>query len=520
MGVNICCCDKKYQNAIKLLDIGSYKRTESSNIITGNNNIYNQNENIISMNENLEGKINCKVINQILFNEKKFIRNIIKIQSNFRNYIKRIKGKEKEIEEDSEKEIENENHNEKYSENNSGKDSQKSTHKEEILNLRMNLEKAQIYFSTNSFRNNEISENIINDNIINNEESKRFYPFNIKAKLKTDYKFSGFIKTKLNKEIIEKSNISLKNNEEKLGLIKHGFGKFIFNDGTEFCGIFNENNLQIYGKYSNINQKNKNIGNKNEKEIVITDNLNYEEFIGEYKDYMSEGFGIYKNYINHLKITGIFNNSGLSGIGIEDSEVGGYIYSGEFKNNKKEGYGTIIWKDGNKYKGEFKNNQLNGYGIIEYPGEKYYQGEVKNGRIDGFGEFYWKNEKRYIGNYKNDKRNGFGIYIFKTKDNKNSKPTKEKDSDNKYYDDNSDMNNISAYIGFWKNGNIDGFGMKINNHEIKYGLWENGIKRQYLDNIHNYIKCIDKEYIKLFLASYSEVIHFIENCLKINPEIQ
>ena len=41
------------------------------------------------------------------------------------------------------------------------------------------------------------------------------------------------------------------------------------------------------------------------------------------------------------------------------------------------------------------------------------------------------------------------------------------------------MDNISAYIGFWKNGNMDGFGMKINNLDIKYGLWENGIKRQY-----------------------------------------
>ena len=82
------------------------------------------------------------------------------------------------------------------------------------------------------------------------------------------------------------------------------------------------------------------------------------------------------------------------------------------------------------------------------------------------------------------------------------------------------MNNISAYIGFWKNGNMDGFGMKINDHEIKYGLWESGIKRKYLDNIQIYIKCIDKIYIKLFLTSHSDVIHFIDNCLKINPEIQ
>ena len=195
--------------------------------------------------------------------------------------------------------------------------------------------------------------------------------------------------------------------------------KVIFhNDGTEFCGIFNENNLETYGKYSNINQRNKNIEDKNDKEIIITDNVNYEEFMGEYKDYISDGFGIYKNFITNLKISGIFNINGISWIGIEESAEGGYIYTGEFNNNKKEGYGTITWKDGNKYKGEFKNNQLYGYGIIEFPGQKYYQGEIKNGRMDGFGEFFWKDEKRYIGNYKNDKRNGFGIFIFKSNNSK------------------------------------------------------------------------------------------------------
>ena len=79
--------------------------------------------------------------------------------------------------------------------------------------------------------------------------------------------------------------------------------------------------------------------------------------------------------------------------------------------NKKDGIGTIIWKDGSKYQGQFKNNQMNGYGMIEYPEKNYYQGEIKKGKMEGYGQFFWSDRKKYIGYYKNDKRNGFGVYF-------------------------------------------------------------------------------------------------------------
>ena len=225
------------------------------------------------------------------------------------------------------------------------------------------------------------------------------------------YKYSGYVKKKLRKRnsslknnnsehsnLLEKKDVM--DNEEKSGTIKEGFGKFIFYDGAEFCGIFHDNVLQKFGKYSIINQKNNNILQKNDKEVIITGNVNYEEFCGEYKDYVQDGFGIYKNYITNIKITGSFNYNGIFGVGIEESLEGGYIYAGEFNNNKKEGYGTIIWKDGAKYEGEFKDNQINGYGIIEFQEQNYYLGEIKLERMEGFSEFFWKFEKKYICNFK------------------------------------------------------------------------------------------------------------------------
>ena len=377
----------------------------------------------------------------------------------------------------------------------------------------MNLAVSETVFSSNSFHNSQISENTNNKN--SKEDTFIVFPFNIKNKRKMNYKYSGYVyKKNKNKKSEKQSSLEEEkgsnDKKEKSGLIKEGFGKFIFNDGSEFCGIFHENILQQYGKYTNIN---KNGGNRNDKEIIITDNLNYEEYIGEYKDYVPNGFGIYKNYITNLKITGIFKNNTFSDIGIEESAEGGYTYYGDFINNKKEGYGTMIWKDGAKYQGEFKNNQANGYGIIEYPDNKYYQGEVKNGRMDGFGEFFWKDEKRYIGNYKNDKRNGFGIFIIRPNENQSTAvPSKRRNN----------INNYSAYIGFWKNGNKDGFGMTANFNEIKFGLWENGVKRRYLDNnfaLKTYIKWIDKQYHKLFLSKHMEVLNLLEQCIMIDKKI-
>ena len=526
MGVNICICEKQTENVIKESSIDCYKKKEpycSAMVITANSF------------QNLEGKIHLNGNKPILFDsnninpvlttaysikqniskksqfEEKYIKNIIKIQSFYRNYLKR------------------KNNNEHFINN----------EKEDSLSLKINLKNTESFFSSNSLKNSNISQEKENktesNNIMEKVECNVICPFNLKNKLKMNYKYSGYVKKKIRKinSMMTIKNISDDSNmleqkeaidkEEKLGLIKQGFGKLIFNDGTEFCGIFKDNILQIYGKYSNINRKDKiNIGKNNdknekekEKEIIITDNTNYEEFFGEYKDYISNGFGVYKNYITNLKISGIFNKNGISEIGIEDSAEGGYIYSGMFNNNKKEGYGTIIWKDGNKYQGQFKNNQLNGYGMIEYPGQKFYQGEIKNGRMDGYGEFFWKDQKKYIGNYKNDKRNGFGVFIFKSNNFKNSLSKYETTNNNDY-------NSITAYIGFWKNGNMDGFGMKVNSLEIKFGVWENGIIRKYLESNFaekTFVKWIEKKYHKLFLGNQSYIKNFLEKCINISDEI-
>ena len=556
MGVCLWRCNKNQDNIIKESSIDCYKKTDQSlipNIITSNNvneedekkmmklkynKIFKdpkenqkQNRNGVNMNpnSNIQYTFSNKATAENSTNNEKYVKNVVKIQSFFRKHT-RMK----------------ENHENK---NKIEANKEEDKDKDESLSLKLNMEMMETVFSSNSFNNSNISKENMNnedsniieknkDNDSNNNSVNIFIPFNIKNKFgNIHYRYSGYVKkkTKIISEDSPKLNSNLckekdiYDNIEKSGLIKEGFGKFMFNDGTEFCGIFHDNILQNYGKFTNVNQKNNDINNINniiinnknangnnninkkeqDKEIIITDNMNYEGFIGIYKNYIPDGFGIYSNFITNLKITGIFGSKGIYGIGIEQSEEGGYTYEGEFVNNKKEGLGTIIWKDGCKYQGEFKNNQMHGYGIIEFSGDNYYQGEIKNGKMEGFGEFLWSDKRKYIGNYKNDKRNGFGIYMSKINE---IQYCSENENDQDAY-------NISIFVGFWKNGNMDGLGMKLINSDIKYGIWENGFKKKYIDTnlaMKTYVKWIDKRYKKLFLEKKTNIIDFLEDILNVN----
>ena len=504
MGVCILKCNKDSEKIIKESTVECYKKTDQSNytnLITSNN-LSSQEKKFEKMRfkKMFNNNKNNKEISSSIIQRKKE-KNVIKIQKFYRNYIK-LKQEKEQMEIELEKER------------------QRIKEKEESPVLKMNLEMVETFFSSNSLNNSNISK----ENINNNEKlliKNNIIPFNIKYKLSNmRYKYSGYLKKK-SKDNIENINNSAEEKEiidNDENLIKEGFGKYIFEDGSEFFGVFHNNVLQEYGKYLFLNHKEESNNNGNnyikagDKEIIITDNnLNYEEYIGIYKNFIPDGFGIYTNLITNLKITGNFSLNGLYDIGIEKSA--GYTYYGEFKNNKKHGLGTIKWDDGSRYQGEFLNNQMNGYGMIEFPEKNYYQGEIKKGKMDGFGEFFWRDKKKYIGYYKNDKRNGFGVYLMKNNEN-------NFDSD---IDKDFEIHNCSAFIGFWKNGNMDGFGMMVYNSEIKYGIWENGFKKKSLENnlsLQSYAKWMNKNFNRLFWDNKINVLEFLKDICDINNELE
>jgi len=118
-----------------------------------------------------------------------------------------------------------------------------------------------------------------------------------------------------------------------------------------------------------------------------------------------------KCLINDKKIT-CFN-----GLGLYIFQTG-YLYEGEFKNNKPHGHGVFTSPDGQRYQGGFQDGKLNGKGIMIYPDGRRYEGEYKDNKRDGYGIMTYQDGglylegSRYEGEWKNDKRDGQGVMTY------------------------------------------------------------------------------------------------------------
>ena len=109
----------------------------------------------------------------------------------------------------------------------------------------------------------------------------------------------------------------------------------------------------------------------------------------------------------------------------------GCMYSGEIKNGKLEGKGTLLipFKTFEKlfpnsklfeakvnnslvsifYIGEFKNNLMDGYGKITNFYGTSYEGSFKNGLTNGHGIFFHGYNSSYAGNWRNGLKHGDGV---------------------------------------------------------------------------------------------------------------
>ena len=66
-----------------------------------------------------------------------------------------------------------------------------------------------------------------------------------------------------------------------------------------------------------------------------------------------------------------------------------------------EGKGVYTFNNGNIYEGEFKNNKQNGKGILVYSeGKCKFEGDFVDGKIDGNGVYWFSNGDRQVGNFR------------------------------------------------------------------------------------------------------------------------
>ena len=60
-----------------------------------------------------------------------------------------------------------------------------------------------------------------------------------------------------------------------------------------------------------------------------------------------------------------------------------------------DGTGVFVWPDQRKYTGEYKNDKKEGYGVFEWADGRKYKGFWMNGKQHGEGEFYNQKEDQW-----------------------------------------------------------------------------------------------------------------------------
>lgn len=87
--------------------------------------------------------------------------------------------------------------------------------------------------------------------------------------------------------------------------------------------------------------------------------------------------------------------------------LNGEIYCGNWKNDKKDGYGIYDWPTKEHYEGGFLEDQQHGFKIFLKIFLFYFINFLK-----GFGEFIWSTGARYVGQWKNGLRNDKNAKFF------------------------------------------------------------------------------------------------------------
>jgi hypothetical protein len=110
-------------------------------------------------------------------------------------------------------------------------------------------------------------------------------------------------------------------------------------------------------------------------------------------------YNIYEGEFREAKDKNIFEGNGIY------IETNGSVYTGQFKNNMKNGQGNYKFCNylTGFYDGEWKDDKMDGKGYLVYfnKGESY-DGEFHEGFRDGFGIEKKDMRSRYEGEWKND----------------------------------------------------------------------------------------------------------------------
>lgn len=135
---------------------------------------------------------------------------------------------------------------------------------------------------------------------------------------------------------------------------------------------------------------------------------------GEWKDDMKHGFGtlIYPDGTKYEGDWSMNKRHGNGTLWIKEGKKSVKQYVGCWREGVMEGFGTFHYENGEVYKGEWVRNQREGNGRLEYPNGDFFVGEWVNNLQHGIGTFHLSNGNIFEGMYLNGKRDGAGKFFY------------------------------------------------------------------------------------------------------------
>jgi hypothetical protein len=189
---------------------------------------------------------------------------------------------------------------------------------------------------------------------------------------------------------------------------RHGYGILLKNDGTKYEGHWKNNIFNGWGRFIDYDgtliECNFINGKANGKGMKKT--LNGLLYIGDFIDNLKDGYG--KEETNEHIYEGEFKKDKKNGNGKLIYKLLNDVYEGEFKDNCITGVGFYTWKNKDTYKGTFVNGKMHGKGFYKWPDGGEYYGDYVNNIKEGNGKFKWSNGRIFEGQFKKGKPHGFG----------------------------------------------------------------------------------------------------------------
>lgn len=143
------------------------------------------------------------------------------------------------------------------------------------------------------------------------------------------------------------------------------------------------------------------------------------EYEGNYRENKREGFGVLYHKNGIIKYSGYFKNNNLHGKDIklynEDQSLN---FEGEISEGRKEGFGILYHENGFAYyKGNFKKNRFDDQNgkLYHKNGVLQFEGSIKEGKKQGYGKlFHSEGTLQFTGNFKNDEIHQKSCTLYKS----------------------------------------------------------------------------------------------------------